>query len=172
MKKLLVCLFALCTLTFTSCNPDPEPINYADDFVGEYVTSISAAWVCASAGIAIEDDLIDGLLCKIEETYNNNVVLKMYQGSTLVCYINGYCDQSGLFLKDFEFTYSIATYIQDLGDMTMSFDLELGGTKVNGNSDLSWTSPIVSGSTSATVENVTVDMGSVVGSTTFSLTKI
>lgn len=168
MKKLLVCLFALCALTFTSCNP--EPINYADDFVGEYSASISAAWVCAST--AIDGDLIDGLLCKIEKTYDNNVVLKMYQGNALVCAINGYCDQSGLYLKDFEFKYVYTQYTQDYGDSKMSFDLKLGGTKVNGNSNLSWTSAIVSGSASVMIENVTIDAGSVVGSTTFSLTKI
>ena len=116
--------------------------------------------------------LIDGLLCKIEKTYDNNVVLKMYQGSALVCAINGYCDQSGLYLKDFEFKYVYTQYTQDYGDSKMSFDLKLGGTKVNGNSNLSWTSAIVSGSASVMIENVTIDAGSVVGSTTFSLTKI
>ena len=45
MKKLLVCLLALCALTFTSCNPDPEPINYADDFVGEYIFSATLSIV-------------------------------------------------------------------------------------------------------------------------------
>lgn len=167
MKKLLVCLFALCTLTFTSCNPES---NYADNYVGEYTSSISAAWVCAAT--AIDGDLIGGLLCKIEETYDNNVVLKMYQGSALVCYINGYCDQSGLYLKDFEFKYGQTEYVEGYGEAKMTFDLKLGGTRVNGYSDLSWTSAIVSGSASVMIENVTIDAGSVVGSTTFSLTKI
>lgn len=170
MKKLLVCLFALCTLTFTSCKPDPEPISYADDFVGEYVASIYAAWVAGTN--PIEGDLGDGLLCKIEKTYSNNVVLRIYQGNTLVCVINGCCDQSGLYLEDFEYKYEFI-FTQDGEEKEkMLFDLVLGGTRVNGNSNLSWTSAIVSGSASVIIENVTIDAGSVAGSTTFSLTKI
>ena len=162
-------MFALCALTFTSCNPDPEPINYADDFVGEYTYSISAAWGFADQ--LVEGYICDGLLCKIEETYSNNVVLKMYQGSALVCVINGYCDQSGMYIKDFEFNYSYI-YTQNGSEVKALFDLILAGAKVNGNSNLSWTSAIVSGSASVMIENVTIDAGSVVGSTTFSLTKI
>jgi hypothetical protein len=82
MKKLLVCLLALCALTFTSCNPDPEPINYADDFVGEYIFSATLSIVSEEYGSIVNE--FDGVLCKITETFTNNVTVSVYQGSSLI----------------------------------------------------------------------------------------
>lgn len=166
MKKLLVCLFALCALTFTSCNPDPEPISYADDFVGEYVFSVTPTIVSAEYGSLMNE--YDGLLCKITETYNNNVDISIYQGSSLVYVAKGSCDVSGMRLGESKFGFSLQEYVNGVL-VTLEGESELGGVYVKKpiGGTLSWVAPITSANIEFVIENITVDGGAVTGSIAF-----
>lgn len=166
MKKLLVCLFTLCALTFTSCKPDPEPINYADDFVGEYLLSVTPTVVTENYASIVEE--YDGLLCKITETYTNNVSVSVYQESTLVYVAKGLCDVNGMRLNESEFVFSIQEYVNDVL-VTLKGKSELGTVYVDNpiGGTLSWVAPITSADLEFVIENVTVDAGSITGSVAF-----
>lgn len=166
MKKLLVCLLALCALTFTSCNPDPEPINYADDFVGEYVISVTPSVMSEEYGYIVNE--YDGLLCKITETYTNNVSISIYQGSTLVYVVGGTCDVDGMRLGESVFGFSLQEYVDGIL-VTLEGESELGSVYVKKPIDgtLSWVAPITSANIEIIIENIKVDAGTVTGSVAF-----
>ena len=170
MKKLLVCLLALCALTFSSCNPDPEPIpeptNYADDFVGEYIFSITPTVVSEEYGSIVNE--YDGLICKITETYTNNVSVSIYQGSSLVYRVGGLCDASGMRLGESEFGFSLQEYVDGIL-VTLDGESELGGVYVKKpvGGTISWVAPITSANIEFVIENITVDAGTVTGSVAF-----
>ena len=168
MKKLLVCLLALCALTFTSCNPDPEPepINYADDFVGEYVISVTPSVISEKYGYIVNE--YEGLLCKITETYTNNVSVSIYQGSSLVYRVGGSCDVSGMRLGESEFGFSLQEYVDGIL-VTLKGESELGSVYVKKPIDgtLSWVAPITSADIEFIIENIKVDAGTVTGSVAF-----
>ena len=166
MKKLLVCLLALCALTFTSCNPDPEPINYADDFVGEYIFSITPTVVSEEYGSIVNE--FDGLLCKITETFTNNVTISVYQGSSLVYRVGGICDVSGMRLGESEFEFGLQEYVDGVL-VTLEGKTELGGVYVKKpvGGTISWVAPITLGNIDIVVENITLDAGTVTGSIAF-----
>lgn len=166
MKKLLVCLLALCALSFTSCNPDPEPINYADDFVGEYIFSITPSIVSYEYGSIVNK--YDGLICKITETYANNVSVSIYQGSSLVYRVGGLCDASGMRLGESKFGFSLQEYVDGIL-VTLDGESELGGVYVKKpvGGTISWVAPITSANIEFVIENITVDAGTVTGSIAF-----
>lgn len=166
MKKLLVCLFALCTLTFTSCKPDPEPINYADDFVGEYIFSVTPTIVSEEYGSIANE--FDGLICKISETYTNNVYVAIYQGTSLVYSVRGICDVNGMRLEESVFSFSLQENVDGVL-ATLEGETELGGVYVKEpiGGTLSWVAPITLGHIDLVVENVTIDAGAVTGSVVF-----
>ena len=72
MKKLLVCLLALCALTFTSCNPDPEPIVYANDYVGEYTLTMTPSLTLVGLD-GIELTAVAVTDCEITKISDNSV---------------------------------------------------------------------------------------------------
>ena len=166
MKKLLVCLLALCALTFTSCNPEPEPINYADDFVGEYIFSITPTVVSEEYGSIVNE--FDGLLCKITETFTNNVTVSVYQGSSLIYRVGGICDVSGMRLGESEFGFALQEYVDGVL-VTLEGESELGGVYVKEpvGGTISWVAPITLGNIDIVVENITLDAGTVTGSVAF-----
>ncbi len=166
MKKLLVCLLALCALTFTSCNPDPEPINYADDFVGEYIFSVTPTVVSEEYGSIVNE--FDGLLCKITETFTNNVSVSIYQGSSLVYSVGGICDVNGMRLGESEFEFALQEYVDGVL-VTLEGESELGGVYVKEpvGGTISWVAPITLGNIDIVVENITLDAGTVTGSVAF-----
>ena len=163
-------MLALCALTFSSCNPDPEPIpeptNYADDFVGEYIFSITPTVVSEEYGSIVNE--YDGLICKITETYTNNVSVSIYQGSSLVYRVGGLCDASGMRLGESEFGFSLQEYVDGIL-VTLDGESELGGVYVKKpvGGTISWVAPITSANIEFVIENITVDAGTVTGSVAF-----
>ena len=172
MKKLLVCLLALCALTFTSCNPDPEPVVYANDYVGDYTLTMTPS--LSLLGYGIEFTTVAVADCEITKVSDNSVKIYIYNGNKIDCVINGRCDENGLHLENFEYEISASEYIEEHDyQLTMIIDLLLGGVTVNKqyNGNISWVSPVIVGSLELEAYGETVDGGSVIGSMSYMLVK-
>ena len=156
----------LSVITFSSCG-EPEPINYSDDFVGEYIFSVTPTVVSEEYGSIVNE--FDGLICKISETYANNVSVSIYQGSSLVYTVRGICDVNGMRLGESVFEFSLQENVDGVL-LTLEGESELGGVYVEEpiGGTLSWVAPIKSGNIDFVVENITVDGGTVTGSVAFS----
>lgn len=166
IKKLLLCLMALSVVIFSSCGDEPEPVNYADDFVGEYIFSVTPSIVSYEYGSMVNE--YDGLLCKITENYRNNVSISIYQGSSLVYMADGTCDVNGMRLDESEFGFSLQEYVEGVL-VTLEGKSELGAVYVDNpiGGTLSWVAPITSANIEFVIENITVDGGNVTGSVAF-----
>ncbi len=173
MKKLLVCLLALCALTFTSCNPDPEPIVYANDYVGEYTLTMTPSLTLVGLD-GIELTAVAVTDCEITKISDNSVKIYIYDENKIDCVINGRCDENGLHLENFEYEIYTSEYIEeDDFQLTMIIDLLLGGVTVDKqyNGNISWESPVIVGSLELEAYGETVDGGNVIGSMSYMLVK-
>lgn len=171
MKKLLVCLLALCALTFTSCNP--EPIVYANDYVGEYTLTMTPSLTLVGLD-GIELTAVAVTDCEITKISDNSVKIYIYDENKIDCVINGRCDENGLHLENFEYKIYTSEYIEeDYFQLTMIIDLLLGGVTVNKqyNGNISWESPVIVGSLELEAYGETVDGGNVIGSMSYMLVK-